>query len=176
PCRSPDRLTRPPINIKEPLMSTTFTNGARPSVYGAVQLGYVFVESPRIQDWKRLAADGIGMALSVDSPTLFAFRTDAHARRLIVNKSAQEDLAIGWQVANESALQTILNRLKARKIDVQEIASEEAAVRGAKRIWRFIGPKRQQFELFTEPVLDATAPKLLTSGFVTGERGLGHVA
>jgi 2,3-dihydroxybiphenyl 1,2-dioxygenase len=88
----------------------------------------------------------------------------------------QEDLAIGWQVANESALQTILNRLNARKINVQEIASEEAAVRGVKRIWRFIGPKRQQFELFTEPVLDATAPKLLTSGFVTGERGLGHVA
>ena len=157
-------------------MLTRFNDAARPSVYGAVQLGYVLVNSPHIAEWKRLAADGIGMGIAADSPNLIAFRTDAHARRLIVSKSSQEDLAIGWQVENESALQTILGRLNARKVDVQEIGGEEAAVRGVKRIWRFIGPKRQQFELFTEPMLDATAPKILTSGFVTGERGLGHVA
>src|SRR5215475_7525700 len=120
-------------------MDKISVTGALQSVYGAVHLGYVLVESPRLSDWKRLAADGIGMGIAADSPNLIAFRTDAHARRLIVSKSAQEDLAIGWHVQNESALQTILHRLAARKFDVQEIAGEEAAVRGVKRIWRFIG-------------------------------------
>ena len=146
------------------------------SVYGAVQLGYVFVESPHLPDWKRLAADGIGMAVAVDAPDLVAFRTDAQARRLIVSKSQQEDVALGWHVDGPRALQTILRRLAAHRIPVEEIAGEEAAMRGVKRLWRFIGPKRQRLELFTEPVLETSGPKLRNNGFVTGERGLGHVA
>jgi 2,3-dihydroxybiphenyl 1,2-dioxygenase len=157
-------------------MLMTFNNDARSSVYGAVQLGYVFVNSPHLADWKRLAADGIGMGIAADSSDLIAFRTDAHARRLIVSKSVQEDVALGWQVDGPAALQTILQRLAARRISVEEIAGEEAAARGVARLWRFVGPKRQSFELFTEPELEAAEPKLRTQGFVTGERGLGHVA
>ncbi len=150
--------------------------GAHPSIYGAVHLGYVFVESPHLSDWKRLAADGIGMAVAVDSPNLIAFRTDAHARRLIVSKNPKEDVTLGWQVDGGAALQTVLRRLAERRISVEEIAGDEAATRGVERLWRFVGPKRQCFELFTEPVLDAAEPKLRNKGFVTGERGLGHVA
>ena len=157
-------------------MLTTSNDRIRPSVYGAVQLGYVLVDSPKIADWKRLAADGIGMAIAADSPNLVAFRTDAHARRLIVNKSEQEDVALGWQVDGPAALETILQRLSARKISVEEVAGEEAATRGVARLWRFVGPKLQTIELFTEPALEAPEPKLRTKGFVTGERGLGHVA
>ena len=43
------------------------------------------------------------------------------------------------------------------------------------KFWRFLGPKRQAFELFTEPEV-APPVKTLVSAFVTGERGLGHVA
>ena len=146
------------------------------SVYGAVHLGYALVESPHLSDWKRLAADGIGMAVAADAPDLIAFRTDAHARRLIVSKSGQEDVVLGWQVDGLAALQTILRRLAAHRISVQEIAGDEAAIRGVKRLWRFIGPKRQRLELFTDPVLEAAEPKLGNKGFITGERGLGHVA
>jgi 2,3-dihydroxybiphenyl 1,2-dioxygenase len=156
-------------------MGTIPFSGAHQSVYGAVHLGYAFVESPRIADWKRLAADGIGMAVAADSPNLIAFRTDAHARRLIVSKSEREDISLGWQVDGPAALQAILGRLAAHRISVKEIAGEEAAIRGTERLWRFIGPKRQCFELFTEPVLDSP-PTLRNKGFVTGERGLGHVA
>jgi 2,3-dihydroxybiphenyl 1,2-dioxygenase len=150
--------------------------GAPQSVYGAVHLGYVLVESPRVSDWKRLAADAIGMAVAADSPNLIAFRTDAHARRLIVSRSAQEDVALGWEIDRPAALETILRRLAARRISVEEIGGEEAALRGVERLWRFIGPKRQRFELFTEPLREAAEPQLRNKGFVTGERGLGHVA
>ena len=57
------------------------------SVYGAVQLGYALIDSPRLAEWKRFAADGVGMAISEDSPTALAFRTDAHARRLSCAKA-----------------------------------------------------------------------------------------
>ena len=146
------------------------------SVYGVVHLGYALIESPHLSDWKRLAADGIGMAVVADAPDLIAFRTDAHARRLIVSKNAREDVALGWEVDGPAALESILRRLAARKILVKEVAGDQAATRGVERLWRFTGPKRQCFELFTHPVLDASEPKLRTKGFVTGERGLGHVA
>lgn len=56
------------------------------SVYGAVQLGYALVDSPRLAEWKRFGAEGIGMALADSEPDTLAFRTDAHARRLVVRK------------------------------------------------------------------------------------------
>ena len=91
---------------------------ARPtttSVYGAVQLGYALVDSPRLAEWKRFGAEGIGMALAGSEPDTLAFRTDDHARRLIVRKSPKEDLALGWQIGGPGALNTILGRLAARE-------------------------------------------------------------
>jgi 2,3-dihydroxybiphenyl 1,2-dioxygenase len=145
-------------------------------VYGAVQLGYALVDSPRLAEWKRFGAEGIGMALADSEPDTLAFRTDAHARRLIVRKSPAEDLALGWQIDGPSALDAILGRLAARGVKVEEAGGDEAAMRGVERIWRFIGPKRTALELFLEPKVAADPPKVLVSGFVTGVRGMGHVA
>ena len=149
---------------------------ADPSVYGAVHLGYVLVDSPRLPEWKRFAAEGIGMAVAEDSGACLAFRTDAHARRLVVRRSAKEDVTLGWEIDDEVALKTVLGRLAARKVAVEEVAGEEATLRGVDRFWRFAGPKALGLELFMEPRIEATPPKVLGHGFVTGERGLGHVA
>ncbi|MGD0563909.1 MAG: VOC family protein [Roseiarcus sp.] len=157
-------------------MNATVSPGTTPSVYGRVQLGYALVDSSRLADWKRLAADGIGMAVAEDTQDVVALRTDAHARRLIVRNSAHEDLALGWQVEGDDALSTILGRLAARKVPVEEFAGEEAALRGVERFWRFMGPKKQALELFTAPRLATEPAKVIGSGFVTGARGLGHVA
>jgi len=157
-------------------MNATLSPGTIPSVYGRVQLGYVLVDSSRLADWKRFAADGIGMAVVENTASVVALRTDAHARRLIVRNRSNEDLALGWQIEGDAALATILRRLAARKIPVEEFAGEEAALRGVERVWRFIGPKKQALELFTAARIDPNSPKIVDSGFVTGERGLGHVA
>jgi len=157
-------------------MNATFSPGPTPSVYGRVQLGYVLVDSSRLADWKRFAADGIGMAVAENTASVVALRTDAHARRLIVRNRPNEDLALGWQIDGDDALSTILKRLAARKVPVEESAGEEAALRGVDRFWRFIGPKRQALELFTAPRIEAEPPKVVGGGFVTGSRGLGHVA
>ncbi|MGP8122436.1 MAG: VOC family protein [Xanthobacteraceae bacterium] len=157
-------------------INATVNPGMTPSVYGRVQLGYVLVDSSRLADWKRFAADGIGMAVVEDTASAIALRTDAHARRLIVRKRPNEDLALGWQIEGDDALTTILRRLAARKVAVEEIAGEEAALRGVERFWRFIGPKSQALELFTTPRLEAEPANVIGGGFVTGTLGLGHVA
>jgi len=66
--------------------------------------------------------------------------------------------------------------VRRRDIDVETAEGEQAALRGVRKLWRFVGPKRQAFELFSEPLLDAAPLKVQPSAFVTGERGLGHVA
>ena len=146
------------------------------SVYGAVQLGYALINSPRLPEWRRFGAEGIGMALADSEPDTLAFRTDDHARRLIIRRSPREDLSLGWQIAGPNELNTILGRLAARGVKVEEVGGDEAGLRGVERIWRFVGPKNTAFELFLEPKLASDPPKVLGSGFVTGERGMGHVA
>jgi 2,3-dihydroxybiphenyl 1,2-dioxygenase len=149
-------------------------SGPEPSVYGAVRLGYALVDSARLADWRRFAVDGLGMTAVEETDVLLALRTDDHDRRLVVRKATAEDVAVlGWEIAGEPALEVILARVKARNVAVEEIAGEEAALRGVKRLWRFLGPKRLSLELFTEPVM-ASLPS--ADGFVTGDGGMGHVA
>ncbi|HVO23357.1 MAG TPA: VOC family protein [Candidatus Margulisiibacteriota bacterium] len=156
-------------------MKNINANKAAPTAYGSVQLGYVLVDSPRLQEWQRFVADGIGMEIAASALDTLAFRVDDRARRLVVRKSGNEDVTLGWQVKPE-ALDLILQRLRRREIGVETAEGEQAALRGVRKLWRFLGPKRQVFELFSEPLLDGTPPKVKASGFVTGERGLGHVA
>ena len=156
-------------------MKNINANKAAPTAYGLVQLGYVLVDSPRLQEWQRFVADGIGMEIAASALDTLAFRVDDRARRLVVRKSGNEDVTLGWQVKPE-ALDLILQRLRRREIGVETAEGEQAALRGVRKLWRFLGPKRQVFELFSEPLLDGTPPKVKASGFVTGERGLGHVA
>ena len=77
-------------------MSNTNANRTAPTAYGSVQLGYVLVDSPRLQEWQRFAADGIGMELAGQAPDTLAFRVDDHARRLIVRKGS-DDVTLGLQ-------------------------------------------------------------------------------
>jgi len=151
-------------------------NGTAPSVYGAVRLGYALVDSARLADWRRFAADGLGMTAVEETNAVLALRTDDHSRRLVVRKASAEDVAaLGWEISGEAALDVILARLKARNVAVEEIAGEEAALRGVKRLWRFVGPKRLVQELFTDPVMAGSGTSG-AAGFVTGAGGMGHVA
>jgi 2,3-dihydroxybiphenyl 1,2-dioxygenase len=158
-------------------MNATIDAPAEPSLFGRTSLGYVVVESRRLPEWRRFASDGLGLhADAIDADTL-ALRIDDHQRRLVVREGPAEDVtALGWQLADEAALQTLLTRLQARRIDVNEGSRAEALQRGVERFWAFDGPKRLRFELFVQPVLDDAPLDMLCSGFVTGALGMGHFA
>ncbi|GAA3516819.1 VOC family protein [Nocardioides daeguensis] len=160
-------------------MSLAFLTPTRPdeSVFGAVHLGYLVVESQRLTSWHRFAADAIGLHVDELSADALRFRLDDHACRFLVRRGPAEDLmAIGWQVDDHETFDRIVRRVVDRGVPVAEGTPDEAALRGVERLWRFAGPKGIVQELYTAPVPAAQPLRMLSSGWVTGESGLGHVA
>ncbi|GAA1538072.1 VOC family protein [Nocardioides humi] len=147
------------------------------SVFGAVHLGYLVVESRRMTEWHRFGADAIGLHVDeLDGDTL-RFRLDDHACRFLVQRGPAEDLmAIGWQVDDHATFDRIIARVAERGVPIKEGTVQEAALRGVERLWRFAGPKGIVQEIFTTPLTTAEPLRMISSGFVTGESGMGHVA
>ncbi|EOD66308.1 VOC family protein [Amycolatopsis vancoresmycina] len=147
------------------------------TVFGAVHLGYVVIETRRFADWRRFGADAIGMHADELDTGALRFRLDERQCRFLLRSGPAEDVtALGWQVDDHETFDRILARVTGHGVPVTEGTAEEAALRGVERLWRFPGPKGLAQEIFVAPVLAAAPPVLRSAGFVTGEGGLGHVA
>ncbi|MFO1394014.1 MAG: VOC family protein [Steroidobacteraceae bacterium] len=147
-------------------------------VFGRVRLGYVLVESERSDAWKRFGVDALGMHIDTTTPDrVVAFRIDAHQRRLVVTPGPAEDVvALGWQVDDQTTLEAIRARLARRGVTLAEGGTASATLRGVERYWHCTGPKRLSFEFYVAPVLAEGALQMATSGFATGAGGMGHLA
>ncbi|MEM7137344.1 MAG: VOC family protein [Myxococcota bacterium] len=146
-------------------------------VFGEVSMGYVVVESERLDAWRRFGVDGLGLHLARDTGATLAFRMDDHTSRFVVERGKAEDVvALGWQVRDRPTLDTILGRLRAMRIPVTELDGARAHERGAESLWRLKGPKGLTLELFCEPHRTGEPLEMLTSSFVTGAGGMGHAA
>ena len=147
------------------------------NVFGKVRMGYVVVESKKLPAWKVFAADGLGLHVDQLQPDVLACRMDDHARRLIVRSGNQEDVvASGWEVEDDATLAEIVRRLRHDGIETRNGSAEESRLRGVESFIGFTGPKRMEIELFTRPVKTDAALNMKTSGFVTGDIGMGHLA
>lgn len=147
------------------------------SLFGAVQTGYVLIQSRKLRDWKRFLHQGLGFHLASDTGEVLAFRMDDHERRVIVQAGAAEDItALGLQLRDPTALDVLLARLAEREIEVVAGEAQEAAIRGVERFWRLVGPKRLDIELFVNAHVADQPLHMLSSGFVTGAGGFGHMA
>ncbi|NHB10734.1 extradiol ring-cleavage dioxygenase [Burkholderia cepacia] len=147
------------------------------SLFGRVRMGYLLAESARLREWTKFASEGLGLHVDTPDPRVVACRIDSHDRRLIIRAGTAEDvIAIGWQLDDREALELAVARISARGVRVEEGSKEEAALRGVKRFWFFAGPKKLRTELFTEPVISELPLRTSATGFVTGASGMGHVA
>ncbi len=152
-------------------------SAATENLFGRISLGYVVAESRKLPEWERFARDGLGLHVQGGDHGSLAIRIDNHQSRLLITKGAAEDVvALGWQLQCEDALTLQLERLHARGIKVQRIDGEQARKRGVERYWSFEGPKRIRFEMFVQALHSETPLQMLSSGFVTAEHGMGHVA
>lgn len=152
-------------------------NDTAQDLFGKVQMGYALIESERINDWQRFAEKGLGLHLDTANADLLAFRMDSHRRRLVIQRGPAEDFtALGLQLRDAESLRLLLARLAERDIDVTRGSAEEAALRGVKDFWRLIGPKGLPIEVFTSAETTDEPLWMLSSGFITGESGMGHVA
>lgn len=147
------------------------------SAFGAVHLGYIAVQSNRLPEWRRFGAEAIGLHVDeIDSDTV-RFRLDERACRFLVRRGPAEDVtALGWQIDDHETFDRILARVTDRGVPIAEGTPDDAALRGVERLWRFAGPKGIAQEIFTTAVTTPAPLRMLSSGWVTGEAGLGHVA
>ena len=146
-------------------------------VFGCVQLGYLVVETDRLSDWRRFGSNAIGLHVDEPSRDVTRFRLDDHTCRFLLQRGPAEDVtALGWHVTTHEAFEEILARVTARGLPVSEGSPDECALRGVERLWRFAAPKGGVTEIFTMPVLSPEPLRMTTSGFVTGDSGMGHVA
>lgn len=146
-------------------------------LFSQIQVGYMLVESERLAEWKRFAKDGLGLHLEEEREDILAFRIDAHQRRLIVRRGVAEDVvAIGIQLHDDSALQEVKSRLLQRKIAFMHGDQQGALERGVKAYWTLEGPKKMSVEFFTDALITSEPLRMLTSGFITGSSGMSHAA
>ncbi|MCP2288958.1 VOC family protein [Nocardia amikacinitolerans] len=147
------------------------------SVFGAVHLGYIGVQSQRLTDWDRFGALAIGMHVDrLDADTM-RFRLDDRSCRFLIERGPAEDVtALGWQIDDHETFDRIIARVADRGVPIEEGTPDEAALRGVERLWRFSGPKGIATEIFTTAVTTPEPLRMLSSGWVTGEAGMGHVA
>ncbi|WP_405847901.1 VOC family protein [Streptomyces sp. NBC_01518] len=147
------------------------------SVFGSVHLGYIVIETQRCADWRRFGTDAIGMHHDDLDTGLMRFRLDEQECRFLVRRGPAEDVvATGWHVDDHGVFERIEARVRAHGVPVVAGSAEEAALRGVERFVRFPGPKGIVQEIYTTPVRSAEPLRMLASGFVTGDSGMGHVA
>jgi 2,3-dihydroxybiphenyl 1,2-dioxygenase len=146
-------------------------------VFGRVHLGYVVVETEKFGDWRRFGQDAIGLHVDEMTRDVTRFRMDEHECRFLLQRGAREDVtALGWQVDDHETFDAIMARVQAAGVPVSKGSDEECALRGVERLWRFPGPKGIATEIFTTARTTAAPLKMLQSGFVFGDAGMGHVA
>ncbi|MCA1004838.1 VOC family protein [Rhodococcus hoagii] len=151
-------------------------NDTTTSVFGAVHLGYVVIETARFADWRRFGQDAIGLHVEDLSPRAMRFRLDDHDCRFLLQHGDAEDVtALGWQMDDHESLDRVVARVHDRGVPVVEGTDEEAAMRGVERLLRFPGPKGIDQEVFTRARIAAAPLVTVGSGFVT-DPGMGHVA
>jgi len=143
------------------------------------QLGYLGFEVSDVPAWEAFATGVLGLAVAGRGDTgALSLRMDGHAHRLFLEPGAADDVAfIGWQVDDEAAFAATLARLRTAGVDVVLGSPADAARRHVARVARFRDPGGVPTEIFHGPEM-ASEPfrsDRVRSGFVAGERGLGHV-
>jgi 2,3-dihydroxybiphenyl 1,2-dioxygenase len=141
-----------------------------------LKLGYVVIESEKVDEWQRFAGEGLGLHVDRLSADQLAMRVDDRERRIIVQRGPAEDVvALGWETEDAASLDMMRGHIEANHTAIMESVSDAARLRGIDRFIGFTGPKGLAFEFFTHARRTNQPLQAKTSGFVTGAGGLGHV-
>lgn len=140
-------------------------------------MGYVLVESQQLDRWKIFGHEALGLHLDEEANTHLAFRIDQHKRRLVIQRGPAEDVVVlAWQLDDMDTLREVERRLGKFGIALKQGSKTEADFRGVDAFWSFTGPKEQTLELFVDAHTSDEPLDTKTSGFTTGDSGMGHIA
>jgi biphenyl-2,3-diol 1,2-dioxygenase len=143
------------------------------------QLGYLGLNVSNLAEWERFATELLGLEVVDKTAQSFFMRMDEYHHRFIVQEGSEDDVAyIGWEVADERALQELERQLKSDGVEVVHGSAEEAKLRGVLDFLKFRDPSGIPGEAYFGPLMDFREPfksDRSISGFVTGSMGLGHI-
>jgi 2,3-dihydroxybiphenyl 1,2-dioxygenase len=140
-------------------------------------LGYIGVNSTRLEEWDGFATGLLGMQLADRGRGVRAFRMDDRRQRLVVTDDGPEGLSfLGWEAADAAALDRLAARLEAHGTQVRHGERRLADERHVAGLIVFHDPSGNRLEAFHGPAIADTkfVPGRPISGFVTGPLGMGH--
>ncbi len=143
-----------------------------------LSLGYIGVNSDRIDDWSTFATRLLGMQLVDSGGPIRAFRMDDRKQRLVVGRGEGGARGfLGWEVAGGAELDAMATRLEAHGTRVVRGSRRLAEERHVADLITFDDPAGSALEIFWGPSVasDPFVPGRPISGFKTGPLGMGHV-
>lgn len=140
-------------------------------------LGYIGVDSTRLDDWSAYAGGLLGMQEVDRGGKLRAFRMDDRMQRLVVTGEEGEGLGfMGWEVADSAALDSFASRISDAGVAVERAPRALSDRRFVADMVRLRDPEGNLLEVFHGPMLTEApfVPGRPISGFNTGALGMGH--
>lgn len=140
-------------------------------------LGYIGVAAQGLDDWAQFGTRFLGMQMVDRTAKRMAMRMDDRKQRVIIEDHGRNGLGyIGWETADQAALDALAGRLEANGVAVQRASRALAEERKVNDLIRFVDPLGNAMEAFwgAETTADAFVPGRSISGFRTGPLGMGH--
>ncbi|MET8977935.1 VOC family protein [Streptomyces sp. NPDC004539] len=144
-------------------------------------LGYIGAHTTDLRAWREFARDVLGLETLPDSDgSRLYLKMDELHHRLTVYAGDTDDVAhVGWDVGDSTALAAARRALEAAGVTVTSGGDEERRERCVIDLLWFDCPYTGvRMELFTGAETQFRprfAPARPMGGFVTGDRGMGHV-
>ncbi len=142
-------------------------------------VGYIGLAVKDIPAWEAFATNILGLqCLGTDNKGVSRLRMDQRWARFFLHPASADDLLyIGLEVADEDGLRSLQCRLKS--LGVESVQGDPDLLRERRVIdlIRFEAPGGFVFEAYIGATDEPEKPVRFarTSGFVTGEQGLGHL-
>lgn len=144
------------------------------------QLGYLGLGVQDLAAWEHFAAHTLGLQINGrDEDGALFLKMDEYHHRFAVYPNGNDDVVyVGWEVADEHALQAMRSQLQAAGVTVTPGSAALAAERRVVELLTFNDPNGIATEIFYGPLVNFDAPfasPRAISGFETGTQGLGHI-
>lgn len=144
------------------------------------ELGYMGIGVKSLADWKRFAADILGLeVVDGDAPGRCYLRTDYWHHRIVVDEDGTDDLNyLGFRVAGSEEFREMQRQLETAGVKVQTGSHEEASQRHVLELMKLSDPSGIPIEIFHGPHSQPNKPfhpgRRMHGRFVTGDGGMGH--
>lgn len=138
-------------------------------------LAYLGIAVPDVDEWHRFATDVLGVPGERGDDGVLRLRLDERNHRVALRTDATTSLDyVGFDVADDWALDEATKQLESAGITVTHGTQEEADVRKVQRLVSFLDPNDYRVELSHGQLWEVDRPVQPTRP-LHGLRGLGHV-